>query len=78
MKTVNLELSKKLKKAGYPQESEFWWVDIPVDAFDLKMGFNWILKFGKYVHSDYEAEHVASPTVDEILEQLPQNFKDEN
>ena len=28
---VSLELSKKLKEVGYPQEGEFWWVSLMED-----------------------------------------------
>lgn len=70
MKTVSLELSKQLKEAGYPQTDD--------DAFGCYMRdtrlSNESLKF-YYFDPDYvdrpEYELYASPTADEILDQLP-------
>jgi hypothetical protein len=33
--TVSLELAKKLRKAGYPQKSLFWWEEVQ-DGFEVK------------------------------------------
>ena len=66
MKTVSLELSKQLKENGYPQ--------------DLTISFNYWVRVkdleGRYLRSrntlnDTTTDFIASPTADELLEQLP-------
>lgn len=61
MKTVNLDLSKQLKEAGYPQKSFFSW-----SWYGNRNYPDWevIPKWGN------ESEY-AAPLADEILEQLP-------
>lgn len=66
MKTVNLELSKQLKEAGYPQESCFWWEDLFDGNAQLSDNRRLSVKGVKYW---------SSPTADEILEQLPAQIK---
>lgn len=64
MRTVNLELAKQLKEAGYPQRPvKYYWSE------DKPTGEALLRNFLK--HSDWEI-YYASPTADEILEQLPQ------
>jgi hypothetical protein len=63
MKTVSLELAKKMKELGFPEESYFEW-EIGLD--------------GKAYLSERVPEHYAdepryfpAPTAEEVLEQLP-------
>ena len=76
MKTVSLGLSKQLKEAGYPQESYFLYY--PYEDEERK---------GKYfLQSTHDSNYmpeiwpiqkaIASPTADEILDQLPTVIKD--
>lgn len=58
MKTVSLELSKQLKETGYQQISEFYWIQ-DIDETWVRTRLT-IIK-----------ERIASPTADEILDQLP-------
>lgn len=70
MKTVSLELSRKLKEAGYPQEAEKWWWE---DNFGLEKNKSRTLQDKKPHNPKNGWVYFASPTADEILEQLPQN-----
>lgn len=62
MKTVSLELSKELKKAGYPQKGERNWRynENPNDAMLVEFPFE-----------SSRFEFCAAPTADEILDILP-------
>lgn len=69
MKTVNLELSKKLKEAGFPQETAFYY-----DAYHLGQTGKDGEKIELVAFKQIENEHFqcfASPTADEILDLLP-------
>lgn len=68
MKTVNLQLSKELKKAGYPQEAEKWWWE---DNFGLEKNKSQTLQDKKPHNPKNGWVYFASPTAYEILEQLP-------
>lgn len=71
MKTVNLQLSKELKEAGYPQEAEKWWWE---DNFGLEKNKSRTLRDNKPHNPKNGWVYFASPTADEILEQLPENI----
>ena len=59
---VNLDPSKQLKEAGYPQEGLWWW---------CKNGeHKWDLEIGKHPHS----ECYVAPTVAELGKGLPHNY----
>jgi hypothetical protein len=69
MKTVSLDLSKKLKEAGYPQEGYFVWTLLPNDLYsDKPTGYSYQCMPAVAVSQG----GIASPTADEILEQLPE------
>lgn len=84
MKTVSLDLAKKLKKAGFPQESaEFeycgghiWYHDDQIEGKFEECGSTDLLEKDQYCHKEeLTCEYfVASPTADEILERLPENI----
>lgn len=71
MKTVNLELSKQLKKAGYPQGDGIRWYNRYIGKFpeEHKRYTEW--EKLDWQKRGIEWESVLSPTADEILEQLP-------
>ncbi len=77
MKTVSLELSKRLKEAGYPQKDSWWsWMKykpFQIKRDKLKDEDQYFLggEFFKGIREDY----FASPTADEILDQLPQHIE---
>lgn len=66
MKTVNLQLSKQLKEAGYPQISAFDWVEIDDNEY-LLMGRKNIQKIDEGC--------ISAPTADEILDRLPRKIE---
>lgn len=67
MKTVNLELSKKLKEAGYLQRARFFYM-----KYRLNGELTWKLT-DEGIDEDYPVDAIfASPTADEILDVLPQ------
>lgn len=75
MKTVSLELAKQLKEAGYPQVSTFMWDD----NGDLRVGIGQVQRphFKTAYPNELEIEVnecFASPTADEILDQLPHSI----
>jgi len=63
---VSLELSKKLKEAGYLQEGEFWWKITP-----KKFNGKYAIDFGFSIAT--EGEFVA-PLASELMERLPDNI----
>ena len=65
MKTVSLELSKQLKEAGYPQETEFCYYRNADEYHFLRNPFEGKMR-------PFPEKTYASPTADEILEQLPE------
>lgn len=90
MKTVSLELSKQLKEAGYPQESEFYWTNCIIGykfedlacSYALLLDELLVVNREKIPESDFfgsdddeleekELIQYASPTADEVLDQLP-------
>lgn len=66
MKTLSLELSKQLQKAGYPQEEHFYWVH----EFEKWWLFNEENLKGKRKTS-LTLWYYAAPTADELLDRLP-------
>lgn len=73
MKTVSLELAKSLKEKGYPQDKGFFWARDGA----LQKEKDWFLTRidGKGVTKADWVDYVASPTADEILEELPERIK---
>lgn len=69
MKTVSLETAKQLKEVGFPQETEFYW-RVPDDEEKSTVESREKMKKFYYIFPTY-----ASPTADEILEELPQTIK---
>lgn len=65
---VNLELSKRLKEAGYPQESStyFRWLDFHGE-------FRTLLS-ESFVREDDKKEWYAAPLATELLERLSKNM----
>lgn len=70
MKTVNLELSKELKEAGYPQEARFRWYS----GIDHLKDEHIYLSESAFDNLYQPKAIAASPTADEILERLPSFF----
>jgi hypothetical protein len=73
--TVSLELSKKLKGAGYPQEGEFWWVCLL--EHETSQPIRYMLEpKGKYPSClsnevwTNEEDNIVAPLASEILERL--------
>lgn len=59
---VSLDMAKRIKEAGYPQDSEKYWVDgclIGADDFSFKVQYESIF------------ELYAAPSSGELLQQLP-------
>lgn len=83
MKTVNLELSKQLKEAGYPQESaeheycggHVWYHDDQIEGKFEECGSTDLLGKDQYCNKEeLTCEYfIASPTADEILDKLPEH-----
>jgi hypothetical protein len=66
--TVDFELAKKLKKAGYKQESVFHWLRYK----QIKLSkLVWAMDDGDIFLSDSQ---YSAPTTDELLEMLPHFF----
>jgi hypothetical protein len=66
--TVSLELSKRLKEVGYPQEGEFWWVE------DCNVVFGGVCSpNGKYYLSIKKGcySNFVAPLASELMEYLP-------
>lgn len=71
MITVNLELSKKLKEAGYPQKGNFEWTYVPNDLYsENPTGSSQMI-----MPAIGGVTGIASPTADEILDFLPAQIK---
>lgn len=79
MRTVSLELARQLKEAGYPQEEQlFYWTN----SFNhTQYGLTHAVAIGSDGFNCYPewelsdvmvTEGFASPTADEILDQLPE------
>lgn len=81
MKTVSLELSKRLKEAGYPEENSYMvWVEVfPIFNDELRLvthaQFEQQLK-GSILSDEAKKliKYFASPTADEILKHLPEYY----
>jgi hypothetical protein len=73
MNTTNLELSRELREAGYPQESYFYWEKwiTEEEGYSL-LHYISITEWNE----DDKNRMFASPTADEILERLPLFIKD--
>jgi hypothetical protein len=84
MKTVSLELSKQLKEAGCPQETHFVWNIF--EDHTLEGGHSEEERASLVTHEyaskkpvwKYSDDFHASPTADEILDQLPIKIEVEN
>jgi len=75
MKTVNLELSKELKAAGYPQNiSKFMWQVVQIDEKYTPEVFFLESEESTARYSTF----YASPTADETLDQLPMTIQPNN
>jgi len=62
---TSLELSKKLKKAGYPQEGEFWWI-ANIKSWDLPE-----LCYKGYLYQYQDCNKIVAPLASELMERLP-------
>lgn len=78
MKTTNLELSKQLKEAGYRQVAYLYHIQYSDDPQTNRS------TLATYSNLDFEYQHpdkehdkrrFASPTADELLDQLPSILK---
>ena len=68
----SLELCKKLKELGYPQDGEGWyWVEV-------KSGYKWEWKLRLLVNFPYAVDNykIKAPTVRELGEWLPEGFNE--
>ena len=66
---VSFELSKELKKAGYPQEGLWWWIYHKLDG-------KW--RIGKGIFNSvapHEIIECVAPTVAELGEKLPSSIE---
>lgn len=74
IKTVTLETAKKLKEAGFPQETEFYWNDAHENR--LSDG-SWdkiparLLAKNHYYGTSPNDDFYAAPTAEEVLDELP-------
>jgi hypothetical protein len=80
MKTTSLELSKKLKEAGFPQESTFTYVkDFQTREYKLASFQDpWhgaVTNYYAAGRDDVDHPMFAAPTAEEILERLPAMHK---
>lgn len=66
---TSLELAKKLKELGYPQEGLFWWDNREI-GHEPK-GLEWVINFVKSKKLGDEYGAVVAPTVAELGEILP-------
>ncbi|MHA1428621.1 MAG: hypothetical protein ACTSQI_21770, partial [Candidatus Helarchaeota archaeon] len=74
---VNLELSKKLKEVGYPQEGEFWWNYNPnLIKLSKELKIKGIIYAEKYVLQGalITGEGFVAPLASELMERLPSNI----
>ena len=68
---VNLELSKQLKEAGYPQEGLWWWHLSNVVESGFELGLQ------NYSPETHEVKpYFVAPTVAELGERLPKVIRD--
>ena len=77
---VSLEWAKELKKAGYPQESLFYWsVETTSKELLKTLGVKrWkptITDSKKEMDGDVSTEKIAAPTSTEIGEELPREIE---
>jgi hypothetical protein len=65
---VSLELSKKLKEVGYPQEGECWWTKT----------HQWVVAYQGWVINHYldRKNGFVAPLASEIIERLPSKISD--
>ena len=66
---ASLELSKKLKELGFPQEGLFWWVNQPNGGLNTN-GYKWQLE-GEPKTRMPQYDYIVAPTVSELGEILP-------
>lgn len=76
MKTVSRELSRQLKRAGYPQTGYFWWVYKELGK--LKTSEDSYVLYDDTQVSDYMKSRdeiiCVAPTAEEILDVLPKTI----
>jgi len=68
--TVNLEQARKLKEAGYPQESKYFWVVMEGLEHEAKLLPRDARECSDYCNCCYSGECFAAPTRDELAEYL--------
>lgn len=73
--TVSLQLAKELKKAGFPQETQFYYQGVQKEI-DNEKGY--ALNFKENLYSHKDIINVAAPIADEILGKLPAIIKYNN
>jgi len=74
---VKLELAKKLKEAGYPQESLFYWVDTDDDGdITLHLEDEWSTVSGEWGDGSSlkEHQHFSAPTASELAENIGEHI----
>ena len=74
--TTSLEVSKRLKESGYPQESVFYWVVNSVIPSDTQIKLkkdcgSW--KHSKKIQDSGAIKYYSAPTASELLEKLPKD-----
>jgi hypothetical protein len=79
MKTVSLEIAKKLRESGYPQEGKNWWVHIShYLAPNTEIQLEHDLEIERMELQDHDITRLAyAPTADEILDILPTRIEDD-
>uniref|UniRef100_A0A6M3L2F2 Uncharacterized protein n=1 Tax=viral metagenome TaxID=1070528 RepID=A0A6M3L2F2_9ZZZZ len=73
---VSLELSKKLKEAGYSHPGSFWWVDVfepldPIYKADEPKECWQLHHIGWFLNNQEVYHPIGAPTIAELTEQLP-------
>ncbi len=76
---TSLEVSKRMKEAGWQKETEFWWNYYELEVSGNKFNFHQLGQMGRegVSVSGNITKHVEypAPLSDEILEELPQCFE---
>ncbi len=68
MDTVSLEMAKKLRAAGWPQEGQSWWCAEVCGCKHCDQGNHYLLKEG-----DTDGVIAYAPTIEEIKKALPED-----
>lgn len=79
--TVSVDTARQLKAAGFPQETEFWWINTSHRVTADGKRINYYNRLGYKTDLDHLAslhEDLAAPIAEEILQTLPGAFGRDN